>query len=664
MKKMYLALLLLSMQSFIFAQPWEWQWQNAKPVGNALYDVHALSSTRIIAFGTGSTVLISTDAGETWQVSYPDASRREIWGSYFLNSTTGFMVGGTTAIGSLLMKTTDGGNTWVAKTPGTTNILYDIEFYDANNGIACGAAGTVIRTTDGGDTWTAIASLGAGTIYKVSIVNSAVVYIGCSNMAGYLFKSTNFGATFSNVTPAQITSSVYGMYVGSASNIWATTSSNGIVATTDGGTTWTVQQVDANTVYDIKFYNSTNGFAVDSKGIIWTTTNSGTNWAQTQLGTINPLRQMDISTSNLILVGDGGAIFKSTTSGSSWAAKFTTAAQQQFRKIIFKGDNNGWAGECPTSGNSKLIYTTDGGQNWATRYTFPNPIYSMSMPTNTTWYIGSASNTIYKTTDGGDSFTTLTQPLTGETFWFIGFADSLNGYAGGSAGKIIKTTDGGSSWTDLSTAAGFTTNQIYEIAVIDAQTIYLSGGGARLAKTTNGGTSFTAQSTGLAGTFFTVKFKDATTGFVGSANLGVSKTTNSGASWTVETLPTNPPASNASIWGFAFSGSTVWASTVNGDILYSTDSGTTWTVAKRPSSQVTYNFAVSNNNLWGAGGQGNIIKGYANPNTVSLNLTALIEALYVAGGTSMPITPDVTVELHSATSPYTLVESKTGTLST
>ncbi|MDR3609494.1 MAG: hypothetical protein P4L27_02905, partial [Ignavibacteriaceae bacterium] len=47
-----------------------------------------------------------------------------------------------------------------------------------------------------------------------------------------------------------------------------------------------------------------------------------------------------------------------------------------------------------------------------------------------------------------------------------------------------------------------------------------------------------------------------------------------------------------------------------------------------------------------------------------LTLKALIEALYVAGGTAMPITPDVTVELHNATSPYTLVESQTGTLST
>jgi hypothetical protein len=50
--------------------------------------------------------------------------------------------------------------------------------------------------------------------------------------------------------------------------------------------------------------------------------------------------------------------------------------------------------------------------------------------------------------------------------------------------------------------------------------------------------------------------------------------------------------------------------------------------------------------------------------SLNLNLTALIEALYVAGGTSMSITPTVTVELHNATSPFALVEAKTGTLTT
>ena len=639
MKKLYLAVLLFSLQSIIFSQPWEWQWQNPKPVGNNLYDVHALSSTRIIAFGAAGLVLLSTDAGETWQSSFPDASRREILGAYFINSTTGIIVGGTSSFGPIIMKTTDGGSTWVSKTVGTSNVLWDVEFYDALNGIACGAAGTIVKTTDGGETWTVAAAVGTGTLYKVSIVSSTLVYVGSSlSSSSYLFKSTNFGTSFTSATPSQITSTVYGMYVSNASNYWVTTSSNGIVATTDGGTTWTVQQANSNPMYDVKFYNSTNGFAIDSKGYVWSTTNSGTNWTSTFLpitttfgSTTIATRQMDVSSSNFIIVGDGGNIFKSTDLGSSWTDKGSAIAQQQLRKIIFKDDNHGWTGECPSSGSSNLLQTIDGGQTWSVLNTIPNPIYSMSMPTSTTWYIGCSNNTIYKTTDAGATFSALSgfpSGFTGLTFYSLAFANADTGYAGGTSAKMMKTTDGGSTWTDISTATGFTgTQTIYEIALIDAQTFYLSGLGPRLAKTTNGGTSFTAQSTGLSGTFFTVKFDPTgTVGYVGSTSLQVARTTDGGGSWTALTLPSNPPATNASMWAFAISGSNVWASTVNGDILFSTNYGTNWTIAKKPANQVTYCYAISNNNMWGCGPNGDIIKGYVNPYYYTLNLTALIRS--------------------------------------
>ena len=138
MKKLYFIVVLFALQSIILAQPYEWQWQNAKPVGNAFYDVAALSSTKIVAFGTAGVEIISNDAGETWVRNIADASRRDIWGSYFFNASTGFIVGS----GGLIMKTTDGGDTWVSKTSNTTNILYDIEFLNADSGIATGAAGT------------------------------------------------------------------------------------------------------------------------------------------------------------------------------------------------------------------------------------------------------------------------------------------------------------------------------------------------------------------------------------------------------------------------------------------------------------------------------------------------------------------------------------------
>ena len=665
MRKMYFVLVLFSLQSFIFAQSWEWQWQNSKPVGNALYDVAALSSTRVVAFGTAGVELISTDAGETWTRNIADASRRDIWNCYFFNSTTGFIVGS----GGLIMKTIDGGNTWVSKTSNTSNILYDIEFFDANNGIAVGSAGTVDRTADGGETWTVATSTGAGSLYKVCIVNSTIVYAGnSSSTPGYLLKSTNFGQSFLAATPAQITSAVYGMYAADADHIWAATSSNGIVATANATTTntWAVQQADANTIYDVKFINSTTAFAVDAKGFVLATTNTGGAWASTQLSTIKQVRAVSYNSSDIYLVGNCGNIYKSTNTGTSWAAKYTTVTQEQLRKVIFKGDYNGWTAESPSSGNSKLLATADGGQTWSTLYTFPYPVYSISMPTNTTWYVSCSNNAIYKSTNGGGTFNLLTVPTTGATFWCMAFADSLNGYAGAASGKFIKTIDGGANWTDISTALNFGTQIVESISIITKDILYVSGLGAKLAKTTNGGTSFTALSPGILGSFFSVKFKDtdANIGLVASFSSPsalVSRTTDAGATWNPITLPTIP---GGSIWDFCFSGgSNVWFATTNGDMLYSTDNGATFNLGNRVISNIIYNFAASNNNIWGVGAEGSIIKGYANPITLTLTLNSLIEAMYVAGGTAMLMTPSVTVELHDGTT-KALVESKTATLST
>jgi photosystem II stability/assembly factor-like uncharacterized protein len=41
----------------------------------------------------------------------------------------------------------------VAQSSGTTSFLQGVSFADANNGIAVGSFDTILRTTDGGATW-------------------------------------------------------------------------------------------------------------------------------------------------------------------------------------------------------------------------------------------------------------------------------------------------------------------------------------------------------------------------------------------------------------------------------------------------------------------------------------------------------------------------------
>jgi hypothetical protein len=143
----------------------------------------------------------------------------------------------------------------------------------------------------------------------------------------------------------------------------------------------------------------------------------------------------------------------------------------------------------------------------------------------------------------------------------------------------------------------------------------------------------------------------------------LARTTDAGATWTAITLPAG--YSGSTIDAFAFSGSYAWFASQAGEIARSTDAGLTWTLEKKLTSNGLFCFSVSNNNMWVSGYEGTIMKGQmANSYSLTLNFSALLEAMYVSGGSAMTMSPSVTIELHGATTPYAMVESQTATLNT
>lgn len=97
-----------------------------------------------------STLLKTTDAGATWNViseEYP------LLAIDFPTPDKGFAVG----ILGLIMRTTDGGETWEQYNYPTSDYLNAVNFYDADTGYAVGgtdiATALVLKTTDGGVSW-------------------------------------------------------------------------------------------------------------------------------------------------------------------------------------------------------------------------------------------------------------------------------------------------------------------------------------------------------------------------------------------------------------------------------------------------------------------------------------------------------------------------------
>ncbi|MFQ5499597.1 MAG: WD40/YVTN/BNR-like repeat-containing protein [Candidatus Zixiibacteriota bacterium] len=65
-------------------------------------------------------------------------------------SFTDANVGTTVGKGGTILRTTDGGDTWVSQSSGKANWLTSVFFTDANTGTAVGSGGTILRTIDGG----------------------------------------------------------------------------------------------------------------------------------------------------------------------------------------------------------------------------------------------------------------------------------------------------------------------------------------------------------------------------------------------------------------------------------------------------------------------------------------------------------------------------------
>lgn len=68
---------------------------------------------------------------------------------YFIDTDTGYAVGGS----GVILKTINGGSSWIAQTSGTFSTLFSVTFITPQIGVCVGGNGQILRTENGGSTW-------------------------------------------------------------------------------------------------------------------------------------------------------------------------------------------------------------------------------------------------------------------------------------------------------------------------------------------------------------------------------------------------------------------------------------------------------------------------------------------------------------------------------
>ncbi len=152
-----------------------------------------------------SLVMRTSDGGETWnRLIVP--SKGELYHLDFNGSSHGWIVGDA----GLILATTDGGDSWRVQQSGVSVALYNVDFRDDNEGYAVGEAGTILRTENGGARWETVRSPFSGALMRVDFADDKNGWI--VGHRGLILRSTDRGITWAKVESAS-NKNLYGLYI-------------------------------------------------------------------------------------------------------------------------------------------------------------------------------------------------------------------------------------------------------------------------------------------------------------------------------------------------------------------------------------------------------------------------------------------------------------------
>ncbi|MFN5416159.1 MAG: WD40/YVTN/BNR-like repeat-containing protein, partial [Flavobacteriia bacterium] len=503
------------------------------------------NNSQILYLGTGDSdggdsysigLLKSTDGGLTWGATglvHSVAQGRTI-SRVLIDPTNSNTI--LVAASNGIFRSVNAGANFTSVNTGS---FKDLEFKPGDPSTVYAVGTSFRKSTNNGQNWTTISSgLTTTGVERISLAvtaaNSSYVYLlyGSSSDQGLLgvYRSTDSGTTFTqraDGSPNYLGWSSNGSDAGGQAFYDLTIAASptnaeqimigGINAwkSINGGTSWTLSShwtgsgapyVHADH-HDIQFYNGTTIFDCNDGGI-YKSTNGGTSWSDisSNLGIAQQYR-IGLSTSNpsLIIAGhqDNGT---NKLNGNTWTEVYGGDGMDCF---IDRTNNNTIIGSYvygeyykSTNGGSNFSDITNGlpvGQGSADWLS----VIHQDPVTANTYYAGGRSS-IYKTTNGGSSWTSLGTPNGSNSIIEFAIAPSNNQIIYSvKQNSVSKSTNGGTTWAAITTGLPVTTLQPTNVAIsnTDPNIVYVTFSGynssSKVFRSTNGGTSWTNISSGL-----------------------------------------------------------------------------------------------------------------------------------------------------------------------
>jgi photosystem II stability/assembly factor-like uncharacterized protein len=270
-------------------------------------DLFFLNSEIGFVVGYNGDLYKTTDSGEIW-TKKNSGTILHLFSVYFLNENVGFASSESMNCldadcnkGCLLLKTSDGGETWSKIFFPNYASIRSLKFFDELNGIAIVyktenfgmTEQNIAITSDGGINWT-LNDLDFYAPYDRLVFSGNAVYVTGKDQQ--IFKSIDFGHTWITInTPVQNINDIRELYFFDE-NIGFVDGITDIFKTTDGGSTWTKCNFPFSSFGTLHFSNENEGFNILSvsayeggdfpvfKGsILYETKDGGLTWTKSEL---------------------------------------------------------------------------------------------------------------------------------------------------------------------------------------------------------------------------------------------------------------------------------------------------------------------------------------------------------------------------------------------
>jgi hypothetical protein len=537
------------------------------PIGGSLTDptppsltgiaVDPVTPTRVYAtarVGLDGGLYRSTDAGASWSFT-----RLGVLNAVAIDPATPSTI---YAVGDGIRKSSDAGANWtevqtfpnfacVAIAPSSPSTVY--------------AGG--LKSTDGGATWKTVFS-NSGSVLAVAIHPTMpnIVYLGVDD-AG-VFKTVDDGKTWTPIGPDV------------------------------GGRTLTVRALAIDPTNPETVYAA--GLTINGGFSVYKTTNGGATWTSSPITVITQSIALDPATPTTVFAGtlDFG-VWRSTDGAASWNSASTGLANTFVHALAVDATPGTVYAAADRNGivsGSTVARSTDGGATWAPTASIDSGLSTLlavatDPSTPGTAYVGTSLNGVFKTVDGGQSWSPLpggdaSSPSVLVETIVVDPSSPSTVYAGGLGGAFVSTV-GGASWTAINTGLP---EVVISMAIDPTKTSTLYAGtlmepGAGIFKTTNAGGMWVPINTGLPMmngmmdpslvTALAIDPMAPNTLYAAVEFLGVYKTTDGGASWAaasnglpslrVAALAVDPAIPN-----------TVFAGTLDQGVFVSVDGGASW----------------------------------------------------------------------------------------